>query len=230
MYGYYGFISYKRGDRTDPWHAEVKGHVEAILRSELGRGGFDPPAGGDVELFQDLTEIRGGSDWTDRIRLGLAHSPVLIAFCSTAYFESAWCMAELSAFLRREKSLGLPQGSLVKTIAVRKPASFPAWATQAMHFDDFSDHFVPLESFWRTEKAALFVAEVLLNFSEEVADLIRNRPEFDHGFPPVTPPDPAGRGGPAPVAAELPGAPPGVVAGEAPARQTPLTPFPHLRR
>lgn len=51
--------------------------------------------------------IEIGARWPDVLRRAIAHSRVLVAFLSVAYFESRWCRRELALMLEREKLAGV---------------------------------------------------------------------------------------------------------------------------
>ena len=80
MYNYFGFFSYKRSRSMDPWHARTKNQLRTYISSEFAQARYD--------LFLDTDDITSGSNWSDKLAVALAHSPILIAFCSAAYFGS----------------------------------------------------------------------------------------------------------------------------------------------
>ncbi|MGB0505751.1 MAG: TIR domain-containing protein [Pikeienuella sp.] len=181
MYGYLGFLSYKRDPEMDIWHDQVRRKLETYIRMEIG-------APNNVRIYQDRSEIRSGQEWERSLTQGLALSPVLFAVFSGAYFASEWCVAELRTFMEREDRLGLPRGTLIKAAAVCGCSGFPEWVN-AIQYDNFADEFVPGSAYWETDKSVDFMQGKLKRFATHSCELIRQMPEYSDEFPRLNKPE-----------------------------------------
>jgi hypothetical protein len=143
-YKYDVFLSYSRAQQWPKW---VRGVflpiVEHWLSAELGR---------DVVIFHDARDIGIGHIWTGELEQGLASSRVMITLWSKNYFQSEWCLRELSAVLARAddfRSRGL-SGRIVFPVAIHDSTSedLPelARSLQLESIQQFADPFTHEDS------------------------------------------------------------------------------------
>jgi hypothetical protein len=99
-YKYEIFISYKRDDdlETLSW---ITQHFRPLLSLRVSQ-----ELGHDVSIFYDK-QIESGSSWPNELLSKLSQSRVLVPLWSKNYFNSAWCVLELSHMLVREEASGL---------------------------------------------------------------------------------------------------------------------------
>lgn len=111
-YSYDIFISYKRNPETNAW---IREHFEPLLalslELELGRA---------PSIFRD-DRLQDGGTWPVELGLALAGSRVLVPLWTKSYFNSDWCLRELSEMLTREKkkrlrSAARPDGVIVPAV------------------------------------------------------------------------------------------------------------------
>ena len=172
-YQFDAFFSYKRDPESDEWHERVKDKLTYWLKQELSRN--------EVNIFYDREDIRTGSRWHTKIESALKTSRCIICIWSPLYFQSKWCLSEWKTFEERGKMLNR---DLVLPASYFDGKSFPPKA-QAIQFPDFSHYSSTLPSFWDTTLAVDFENLCLRPFARDVADTIRQSPDYDDSFPVV---------------------------------------------
>ena len=175
-YQYDAFFSYKRDRESDKWHEVVKNKLEFWLRLELQRE--------DVRIFFDTEVIGPGKKWRKEIVSALKQSRCIICVWSPLYFQSKWCYSEWMTFVRREE---MANRGLVMPASFHDGESFPP-AAKETQFLDFSPFANTMPKYWETDDAVQF-QPLLQQFAHALADMIRNAPPFDEGFPVVELPD-----------------------------------------
>ena len=175
-YIYDAFFSYKRDLESDAWHAKVKAKLEFWVRQELQRQ--------DVRIFFDTEEIHTGNRFKQKLASALKQSRCVVCVWSPLYFQSKYCYSEWSTFLHREK---ITQKELVLPASFHDGESFPANA-KAIQYLDFSPFANTMPAFWDTAEAVRF-QPLLQQFARDLANMIRDAPPYDDGFPIVDVPD-----------------------------------------
>ncbi|UOZ11350.1 TIR domain-containing protein [Amycolatopsis sp. WQ 127309] len=98
-YEYDIFLSYRRSGAglAGEW---VRNHFHPLLRDCLADELATPP-----RIFLDV-EQETGTYWPARLERALRHSRLLVAVWSPPYFQSPWCLAELTTMSAREQVAG----------------------------------------------------------------------------------------------------------------------------
>jgi hypothetical protein len=171
------FISYRRADPVEGW-------VHRILHPQVTRwlphhGGIATPR---VYLDVNTTAVAPGAPWPTQLRDAICASRVLLAVLSPDYFESPWCMMELTMMLERAKVTGAP---VVYSVQFSDGDFYPpeyqslAWR--------------PLERFNRYARPSSlpvrFTTEVQ-SLCKDLGDRWRAAPPFDPTWTTLHPPTP----------------------------------------
>ncbi|MEO1331326.1 MAG: toll/interleukin-1 receptor domain-containing protein [Pseudomonadota bacterium] len=93
------FFSYTRADdeACQGLLSEIRGRLEHLLRAKTGE---------DVQVFQDVDDLKLGDDWRERLRTALDEAAFLVTAISPRFFNSPACREELGHFLKRSAELG----------------------------------------------------------------------------------------------------------------------------
>lgn len=96
-----GFWSYARGDDAalDRELTRLRARVAEEVSLLLGE---------EVEMFQDIHDIRTGDDWEARLRAELTDASFMIPVLTPRYFTRPWCREEVMTYLRLAKDRGVP--------------------------------------------------------------------------------------------------------------------------
>lgn len=123
-YEYDVFLSYRRWREWPRW---VKNNFFDIFEHWLGEElDWEP------RIFFDECEVEQGSWWDMDLAIKLSQSRVLVPLFSRKYFQSDWCVTELSLMRKRENDLGLRTENdrrvLIKPAIIHDGNKFPAEA------------------------------------------------------------------------------------------------------
>ncbi len=174
-YIYDAFFSYKRDEESNDWHKRVKDKIKFWLDNELNK---------DCDIFFDTEDISTGSRWKSKISSALLKSRCIICVWSPMYFQSEWCVAEWLTFEERCKAL---DAELILPARYHDGEYYPDAANDRQIFD-FRKYASIMPVFWETHDAYEFEKEVIKPFVVEVANAIRNAPDFSDEFPIVDKP------------------------------------------
>lgn len=172
-YQFDAFFSYKRDPESDDWHERVKDKLTFWLKQELMRG--------DVKIFYDREDIRTGARWHTKLASALKASRCIICIWSPLYFQSKWCISEWKTFVERSEMV---RQDLILPASYFDGEIFPPEA-QATQYSDFSHYASTMPRFWDTELAVEFENTLLRPFASDVAEIIRNAPDYNDAFPVV---------------------------------------------
>ena len=172
-YEYDVFLSYSRQKTQATWVNDV---FFQLFKDYL----TDAVNIRSLRIFQDTTEITSADDWTRRIKRAIATSKCMVCIWCPSYFNSEWCLRELSAMLHRETQLGLrtignPSG-LIHPIKTFDGEHFPDWV-QHNQCQDYREYFYVGEAFSRSQMYLDF-QKSLQNWVTHVADGIQNAPRW----------------------------------------------------
>lgn len=97
---YKGFWSYARGDddHLNKQLSDLQRRVSGEISMQLGQ---------DVDMFQDIYDLRTGDDWAATLRGNLTQATFLIPVLTPRYFERPWCREEILTFLRLAEEAGV---------------------------------------------------------------------------------------------------------------------------
>ena len=106
-----GFWSYARGDdkHLDSQLTQLRSRVAGEISHLLGR---------EVDMFQDIYDIRTGDDWAEKLRAEVTGASFLVPILTPRYFERDWCREEVMTFIQLAKD------------AKQKPMIFPIYFTR----------------------------------------------------------------------------------------------------
>ena len=96
-YEYDIFLSYKRSADTIRW---IEEHFQPLLKHAV-----DFELGRDTKIFWDSNLPEGGS-WPLALGQALGSSRIILPIWTKNYFNSDWCVRELSLMLDRERITG----------------------------------------------------------------------------------------------------------------------------
>ncbi|HEX4721407.1 MAG TPA: toll/interleukin-1 receptor domain-containing protein [Pseudonocardiaceae bacterium] len=178
------FISYSRRGSAQKW---LLNHFYPRLQERLADEIAPAP-----RVFVDKGMERG-VDWPYQLEKALHRSKILVAVLSPPYFTSAWCMAELSNMLAREKFLGLaspdrPQG-LIYPILYADSINFPDIAELKRSWWDFKGLAIPDMIFQESRDWIPFYRK-LTEFAQDLVELLKQVPEWQPDWPAVVRPTP----------------------------------------
>jgi hypothetical protein len=157
------FISYPHEPLVRDW---VDSYFVPLLTSTITNHiGLNPP----VRIFKDRPEIRTGDEWRLKLGNALQSSICLVPILTASYFQSAWCKAEWEAFVRRERSVGLPSKGnprgLIAPVKFGDGDHFPRHAMSRQIFD-MSD--------WAYPSPALKESREYLDFMRGIRDFTQD--------------------------------------------------------
>ncbi len=95
-----GFLSYAR--RDDEYNKDIITKLRGLLEQETSSR-----LGQDVRIFQDTQDISWGVRYLTEIGKQLGKVPFFIPVLSPSYFQSNYCIKELKAFLKLERTARL---------------------------------------------------------------------------------------------------------------------------
>lgn len=165
------FISYRRRGEWPKWvHDIFIPLLDHWLGEELGR---------DPEIFVDQ-RMESGSAWPYDLARAHGTSRVLIALWSKQYFNSAWCVTELSLMREREVHCGLgtvaQPGGLVVPASIHDGDSFPADA-RIITYRELQEYTnVRLAQNSPTEER---LSDSIRDWAPDIARAIDRAPAFD---------------------------------------------------
>ena len=170
-YEYEIFFSYKRDRQSNSWHQVLKDRIVHWVGEEPG---IDK-----VRVFFDTEEIRTGNRWRQKVVHALSRSKCLIGIWSPQYFRSRHCVAEWLSFSARCTQTNK---ELVAPASRADGLNFPTHARD-FQFKRFNDYALLATRFWDTELAVEFEEKEIKPFARDVAQLIRQAPDFSPHFP-----------------------------------------------
>ncbi len=170
-YKYEIFFSYKRDDKSNAWHEELKNIIVHWVREEAD---ID-----EVRVFFDKEEIRAGHRWKQKISQALRDSKCLVAIWSPQYFRSPYCVAEWLSFHERSRRTNK---LLIAPASRCDGENFPSDARE-FQFASFNKYAHTVTSFWKTDRAAEFEDQLIKPFASDVASMIRDAPDHSTDFP-----------------------------------------------
>ena len=88
------FLSYAHTDSAE-WIRALEQSLHQQLRERLGA---------DVDIWQDINNIRFGQNWTEEINHAISSAAAFLAVISPGYRTSEWCADERKTFLDNSKS------------------------------------------------------------------------------------------------------------------------------
>lgn len=165
-YEYDAFISYNRGGLVEQW---IDLCFEEYLRTYLS---FE--LGDEARIFRDVRDIRTGDKWRDVVASALVGAKCLVPIYTPTYFRSAWCSAEWSFFLERERVTGR---DLVVPVQWHHADRFPPQA-KLTQLADFREYAHVGAAFRNTEGFLAFERQIK-RFCQDLARKIEAAPERD---------------------------------------------------
>jgi TIR domain len=179
-YEYDVFVSYRRHPPISDW---VSGYFYDELVQWLASALPLPP-----RIFIDES-IETGDDFPSRLRRTLLRSCFLVVVWSPNYFRSAWCVAELSTMIARERLLAMrtdnnPRG-LVFPVKFQKGEYLPQYV-RAIEFRDYSDWAITAPYFRDSPKYLDFQVDIK-DFAELIAQRLAEAPPWQPDWPIETP-------------------------------------------
>jgi hypothetical protein len=176
-YVYDVFVSYRRDSGgVNPmasWIHEVVTRLRYWLSQEL--------PGTDERVFFDTQALEAGSQWPDRLRHAILRSRCLVPILSPQYFKSAWCLAEWSSFVERQRLVRDMCDTLIVPMKFHDGELFPPEAKEITTLD-LTRHAGTTPSFWSTARADE-LDQMILRFAHDVASAVRQAPPFDPSWP-----------------------------------------------
>ena len=173
-YQYDVFLSYNTKYPHGAWVNEVflpffKPYLEDALNIK------------NVSIFQDVSEIKSGQDWEEKILSALLHSRIMVSVLSPAYFNSEWCKKEFAVMDYRQRQLGYmtldkPSGIIVP-VKISDGEYFPK-AAKAIQIKDLNKYHRTGPGFPHTPLFVDLQGE-LQKWVDDVALAHRSAPEFD---------------------------------------------------
>ncbi|MCP3970640.1 MAG: TIR domain-containing protein, partial [Rhodobacteraceae bacterium] len=155
-----GFWSYARGDDT---------HLDGVLTSlrERLEGEVSMLLGHDVDIFQDIHDLRTGDRWADKLRGELTRAAFLIPVLSPRFFNRDWCREETLTFLRLASENGVtPLVFPIRFVEYDDDESCEVQvALRPFQYEDFSQ--------WRFESDPTAKARLENGFARDVKDQLK---------------------------------------------------------
>jgi hypothetical protein len=173
-YEYDVFLSYQRAYPFRSWVHEIfLPLLEPFLANALNRK--------KVKIFRDSNGIHSGDHFPSSLWNGLVRSRCLVAIWSPLYFQSAWCMHELTTMLDRERRYNYrtkakPSGLVIPVLVLGSTDQFPVIARTTQHFD--------CRNYFRVGKAFVDMTryvefqDAMLEWVPELARAIDNAPPW----------------------------------------------------
>ena len=160
-----GFWSYARGDdaHLDRRLSDLRGRVAGEISMLLGR---------EVDMFQDIYDIRVGDNWKERLRGELTAASFMIPVLTPRYFERPWCREEVTTFLQLAREAG------------HEPLLFPIYFVKDRRFDreDHCDVRAAVASYqfldWRElrfESDPTRIDRAIHDFADDVVERIEDQ-------------------------------------------------------
>ena len=165
-YDYDVFISYHRGGPVQQW---VDQWFEQFLTTYLAFELDDEP-----RVFRDAHDLRTGDKWRSVLVTALGRTKCLVPIYTPTYFRSAWCSAEWSCFLERERAT---QRDLIVPVQWHSSDKFPAEA-KLSQLADFREFALVGPAFRNTEGFLLFERR-MKEFCRDLARKVENAPPRD---------------------------------------------------
>lgn len=172
-YEYDVFISYRRSGQWPEW---VENIFIPLFKHYLE---MDIPFRREPKIFVDY-EIDTGDSWPLRLAKEHSQSRILVALWTPSYFNSNWCMAELTLMYARENECGYrtrhqPEGLIVPA-TLHDGDRFPNKAKQIgwVNFQDCA-HVWVAEGSETKEKLSRKICDWMPN----VASAIKHVPDYN---------------------------------------------------
>ncbi len=169
----YFFFSYARRD-----HLAGGAFVDQFftdLRDELAR--IEPEAGPGELAYRDTERLRIGDDWERQLSRMLGASRAMVALYSPAYFASAYCGKEWTAFdhrtRRHEEQTGESVPALIPVLWEPPPEDLPAEVRRIQYVQhDFGDEYATggLRHLLRTDPHGTAYRKVVRVIAERVRE------------------------------------------------------------
>lgn len=186
-----GFWSYAQGDDE---------HLEGLL-SDLRKkvaGELSMLLGYDVDIFQDISDLRTGDRWEERLRAEVTAATFLVPLLTPRYFNRPFCREETLTFLRVARDQGVvPRIFPIRFVDFNVEEGDEVRAALAeFQYKDFS--------YWRYESDPTRRAAMLNGFAKDVTERLNTAtpilrpaepdmivPALAHPSPPVAQSAPA---------------------------------------
>ena len=150
-----GFWSYARGDDD---------HLDGVLTSLRARleGEISMLLGHDVDIFQDIADLRTGDRWADKLKGELTSAAFLIPVLTPRFFNRKWCREETLTFLKVAEDNGVtPLIFPIRFTEYDRDASCEVQAAlKPYQYEDFSG--------WRFESDPTKKARLEYEFAKDV--------------------------------------------------------------
>lgn len=165
-YSYDIFLSYRRWMEWPDW---IDAHFAPLLRHWVGED-----LRRDPDIFIDTDVVEVGDVWPDELATGLAFARVMVCLWSGSYFDSSWCLAELSHMLHRQDTLG--GGRIILPVLIHDGERIPNSLRnlQSIQMRDFANPRMTRES-PNSEK----LSERIRDFATPLVQAIERAPAFD---------------------------------------------------
>jgi len=173
-YKYDVFISYSRDKFVYQWVHQTFLPVFKLF--------FDESFSWSPEIFIDVSEIKSGDSWPEKLKQAIACSKCMIAIWTPSYFRSDYCKNECGAMLYREKMMGYrteknPNG-LVFPINLYDGDFFPAIA-QKVNWFLCHEYFRIARAFVDSGRYLIFQDE-MANWIQDIVHAINNAPDWNN--------------------------------------------------
>lgn len=131
-----------------------------------------------LRIFIDRKGIEDGDNWKTRIREAAAYSKCLIPLFQPTYFQSEWCVRELSLFRYRHQSLALGnQQKLIFPITISDGENFPNVLSDIQQFEA-QKCYRPIESLRGTSRYLDFLDYLIEQWVPTVARHLQQVPAW----------------------------------------------------
>jgi hypothetical protein len=176
-YRYDIFISYKRHPETLGW---IKTHFEPLLSNSAEMAlGYNPA----IFVHEVNQQIPAGAIWPQFLGEELGASKVLVALWTGTFFNSAWCMKEMSHMLSREGERGPGRKyALVIPAIIHDGEELPQSLTFIQSMDIKSCYNPRMRK--DSEKAEQLF-ELIRVHAKGIAQAIRDVPDWNPAWPQV---------------------------------------------
>ena len=163
-----------------PWVEQVYEQIDYWLTQELD--------GHSAKIFFDKNTIETGTNWPDKLRMGVKKSRCMVGIWSPEYFRSKWCVAEWQSFHQRQQILHNHGHSVILPMRFHDGDAFPEEAKQIQSLD-VREYTSLFPSFWQTTKS-VELEKLIKQLCCTVAATVKNSPDYDPSWPTLEP-DPA---------------------------------------
>jgi len=159
------FLSYRRWGEWPIW---IDRHFLPLLSHWLGE-----ELGRRPSIFVDTKTIEVGDIWPNELATGLATAKVLVCLWSRSYFDSNWCVAELSHMLHRQDEAG--GGRLIVPATIHDGDRIPRSLSylQTLRLNDVSNPRMTRDS-----AASEKLSDALREFAVPLASAVEAAPPF----------------------------------------------------